>query len=301
MKEKLEPTLTYVRSEYVLVQAWKKTVADIRARSWYSDTLEIDYQSLRLPKFIEGIQERLRHPSDWTPCKLEFVPAPKNQQWVYDAQKEKWEPPKDISAKIRPLAHVELQDQVVATALMLCLADRVESKFGDPRLAITKKENRKRVLSYGHRLFCDPSEGALQHRWGSSKLYRQYFQDYRTFLDRPNHVAKENRLVCSIQQNEVAIVHADLSKFYDTIVPELLSEKASNFCDSSKPDEKEFLSLLTSVFRWTWSTPTRAKDYAKDNDLEEFNRIALPQGLTASGFFANVVLSNFDDGLRECT
>lgn len=298
MKQTLEPSIHDLRSEFVLVQAWKKTVADIRARSWYSDTLEIDYQSLRLPKFIAEIQDRLKNPSDWAPCKLELVPAPKNQQWTYDAKKETWKAPDDISSRIRPLAHVELQDQVVATALMLCLADRVESKLGDPRIPITKKQNRNRVLSYGHRLFCDPKGNSLQHRWGSSKLYRQYFQDYRTFLDRPNLVAQKNRLVSSIQQNEVAIVHADFSKFYDTITPELLSEKASKFCDTDEPDGQSFNELLNRVFDWRWSTPSRAKAYASDNELDRFERVALPQGLTASGFFANVILSDFDDGLR---
>ena len=48
-----------------------------------------------------------------------------------------WEPVKkgrDL-ARLRPLAHVRLADQVVATALMLCLADRVETLQGDPRPA----------------------------------------------------------------------------------------------------------------------------------------------------------------------
>lgn len=35
--------------------------------------------------------------------------------------------------ELRPLAHVSLRDQVVTTAIMLCLADLVETLQGDPR------------------------------------------------------------------------------------------------------------------------------------------------------------------------
>ena len=38
--------------------------------------------------------------------------------------------------------------------------------------------------------------------------------------------------------------------------------------------------------------------YAEQMELEDFTRVALPQGLVASGFFANVVLLSFDEALR---
>jgi len=108
------------------MQAWKKTSSYLRSHSWYADTLGLDYQSLRIPHFIKEIQERLQNHDGWTPEPLEFVPAPKSQKWGF--REKKWEPSeKNISKKIRPLAHVALQDQVVATALLMCLADRVET------------------------------------------------------------------------------------------------------------------------------------------------------------------------------
>ena len=36
----------------------------------------------------------------------------------------------------------------------------------------------------------------------------------------------------------------------------------------------------------------------KQAELDDFTRVALPQGLVASGFFANVVLLSFDEALR---
>ena len=182
MKQYLTPSIDDLKMECVLMQAWKKTSSYLRSHSWYADTLGLDYQSLRIPHFINDIQKRLQDPESWCPEPLELVPAPKNQRWRF--HHEKWEPCEDISGKIRPLAHVDLQDQVVATALMMCLADRIETALGDPRLTPIDKSHRRCILAYGHRLFCDQKGGALQHRWGSTKLYRQYFKDYQTFLKR---------------------------------------------------------------------------------------------------------------------
>ncbi|PAL08184.1 hypothetical protein B8W90_10975, partial [Staphylococcus hominis] len=60
-----------------------------------------------------------------------MVPAPKPQRWQVSASGA-WEPldGRAVGAKLRPLAHVDLKSQVVATAIMMCLADRVETQQG---------------------------------------------------------------------------------------------------------------------------------------------------------------------------
>lgn len=127
MKQVLLPTLEDLRAEFVLMQAWKKTSSYLRQHSWYADTLEIDFQSLRVPAFLGEIQERLKAPEDWKPSLLEFVPAPKSQSWRLED--EKWKPRENNRKKIRPLAHLGLQDQVVAMAMLMCLADRADAMF----------------------------------------------------------------------------------------------------------------------------------------------------------------------------
>ncbi|KFO66355.1 hypothetical protein ER57_17920 [Smithella sp. SCADC] len=303
MKQNLSPSIDDLRLECVLMQAWKKTSAYLRAHSWYADTLGLDYESLRLPQFIRDIQERLQDPEKWKPKPLELVPAPKNQRWAY--QNEKWVPLREekIDLKLRPLAHLDLQDQVVATAIMLCLANRVETAMGSPRLPVNKAENRRQILAYGHRLFCDQSDnGELHHRWGSTKLYRQYFKDYQTFLERPKIVAKpltEKYAGCLADdiEYEVAIIQSDLSKFYDRVRPELLRGKLSKF--QQTPEEDAFFRLAGRVFDWRWSDQCRADRYAKDHNIDNFRSVALPQGLVTAGFFANVVLYDFETALRE--
>ena len=279
------------------MQAWKKTSSYLRTHSWYADTLGIDYQSLRIPAFLAEIQEAIDSYATWTPKPLDLVPAPKTQQWCF-GDGGNWipRPNQDYQKKIRPLAHVALRDQVVATAIMLCLADRVETWMSDPRLPIDSEENRRRVLAYGHRLFCDATkDGELRHRWGSAKLYRQYFQDYQTFLRRPRVVVES--LDSDASDFEVAIVQSDLSKFYDRIQPELLRQKIEQLRRDG--DDPRFFEFAGRVFDWRWADTNRASRHSREHDLDGFMNVALPQGLVASGFFANVVMQDFETRLCD--
>ena len=307
MKQTLNPTLQDLRMECVLMQAWKKTSTYLRGHSWYSDTLGLDMTALRIPSFIGEIQERLEDSRNWISQPLKLVPAPKSQQWVYE--NGNWEPllseGETIQEKIRPLAHVDLQDQVVATAIMLCLADRVESRFGNPRLRLTP-DNRRKVLAYGHRLFCDTvgnesgTGPILRHRWGSSKLYRAFFHDYQKFLERPKIVVDELKKTHS-ENSVIVTVHTDMSKFYDRVSPDLINEQLKQFHKST--DEDCFFELAESVLNWHWdeNDQERADIYAKANGIGEngFKTVVLPQGLVASGFFANVSLLDLETALRS--
>lgn len=306
MKQHLQPTIADLSMECVLMQAWKKTASYLRYHSWYADTLGLDIQSLRIPSFIREIQERLREPEQWQAKPLRIVPAPKSQRWAYKSDKSdnnhEWGPiEKEDEKRIRPLAHVDLQDQVVATAMLLCLADRVETKLGNPCLDIKEEDNRRKVMAYGHRLFCDEGEendSQLRHRWGNSGLYRSYYQDYQTFLERPKFVA-ETLKARNIDNYEVAVVQSDLSKFYDRVRPDLLHKKLRRFQETEQ--EAPFFDLAERVFNWRWDkTDTgRAKRYKEESELSNFEEIALPQGLVASGFFSNIVLADFGAALRR--
>ncbi len=298
MKRFIRPTLEDLSLECVLMQAWKKTSTYLRYHSWYADTLGLDIEALRIPQFIREIQARLKAPEELAARPLHMVPAPKNQRWAY--VKDKWSPKeKNIQKKLRPLAHVDLQDQVIATAMMLCLADRVETRLGDPRLSVATERNRKKTLAYGHRLFCDEDGDSLRHRWGSSKLYRSYFQDYQTFLERPKIVAMELDANSEEASNdtEIAIIQSDLANFYDRVRPSLLHSKL--WMLQTEEDEDSFFQLAERLFDWRWTDAARAHGYSKEHDIPSFEKVALPQGLVASGFFANIALLDFETALRE--
>jgi len=296
VSEQLEPRLEVLREEYVLVQAWKKTAAYIRYHNWYSDTLALDRAAVNLPAFLGEIRERLQSSDRWQNDPLRIVPAPKSQSWR--VRESTWEPVEKgaAAARLRPLAHVNLADQVVATALMLCLANRVETLQGDPRRSIRDQSSRAQVVSYGNRLFCDAIGRELRHRWGSAKLYRAYYQDYRTFLSRPEVSAES---ISAVDERRIYVVHADLRQFYDRVRPALLSSAIDRVRHDD--DDPEFYELTAAMLDWGWDPRDLRNEipiYMKQADIDDFTRVALPQGLIASGFFANVVLLSFDEALR---
>lgn len=293
----LEPRLELLRQEYVLVQAWKKTASYIRYHNWFSDTLELDRAAINLPTFLASIAEALASPKEWRSSFLRMVPAPKSQRWSFSKSGE-WKPEKKGigAARLRPLAHVELRDQVVATAIMLCLANRVETLQGDPRLSIRDGAIRRRIISYGNRLFCDSDKEALLHRWGSAKLYRAYYQDYQTFLSRPEIVTESVPLA---DGRRCFIVHSDLRQFYDRVRPDRLAGALRAIqLDGDDPD---FFDFAVRVLDWMWDSRDRGEVsiYAKQAELDDFSRVALPQGLVSAGFFANVALLRFDEMMRR--
>ena len=151
------------------------------------------------------------------------------------------------------------------------------------------------MVSYGNRLFCDEMGGVLRHRWGSAKLYRAYYRDYREFLSRPE-VAAES--MPAVEGKRAYVVHADLRQFYDRVRPDLLSEAIDGVRRDG--DDPAFFSFAASVLDWGWHPrdETSVRMYAAQAELDDFTRVALPQGLVASGFFANIVLLSFDAALR---
>jgi Reverse transcriptase (RNA-dependent DNA polymerase) len=288
--ERLSPQMDLLQEEYVLVQAWKKSASYIRAHNWYTDTLELDRTTVDLRRFLNVLSSQLRNAvSDWSNQPLRLVPAPKSQQWRVDPLGS-WGPiERKLFTKLRPLAHVGFMDQVAATAVMLCLADRVETLQGDPRVATSSTEKRKRVVSYGNRLFCDAFGQTLLHRWGASTLYRAYFSDYQTFISRSEAVAIEQQ-----GSGRTIVVHSDLKQFYDRVTPELLSRSLGDLFVPG--DDPAFHQFAERLLRWNWH-PSDARDVRSISDasgLTDFSSVALPQGLVASGFFANVVLLRFD-------
>ncbi len=291
---KLKPQLDLLGNEYLLVQAWKKTASYIRYHNWFSDTLELDKVAVNLPNFINELQSRLSSAENWQNDPLRIILAPKSQRWILDNQEWKPENDDDDKVTVRPLAHVKLTDQVIGTALMLCLADRVETIQGDPRERISNLTSRKKIISYGNRLFCDKKNEKLYHRWGSAKLYRAYYQDFRNFLDRSESIVKSQN-----DENKYCVIHADIKQFYDRVSPSLFTSSLAYI--KRKNDDPAFYTLVESVFNWQWDyqDADEISNYATKSHIEDFSRIALPQGLVSSGFFANLVLLPFEQKLKE--
>lgn len=293
---KVSASSELLAEEYVLVQAWKKAHDYIRRHNWYSDVLELDLTNADLEDRLRMIADELRSPDPLRPEPLRLVLAPKSQQW--DVEKAEWLPvdgPRSVERRLRPLAHASVRDQIIATALMILLADTVETRQGDPRGTVADAR-RRGMVSYGHRLFCDEEDGQLVYRWGNAVVYRQYFQDYQAFISRPQQIVSDE----FPNATNWAIVYADLSQFYDRVRPSLLLQKIERLLGADA--DALLLAKLRGLFDWNWdlADQAEARRYARTADppIEGFDHIALPQGLVPSGFFSNVVLIEFDEAVR---
>ena len=284
----LRPELEVLQLDYVLIQAFKKTASYIRQHNWFADTLALDLAAADFPTFLTELRARINDPA-YRPEPLRLVPAPKSDNWLIEDGR--WRPRNGslTRAKLRPLAHVQLFDQVISTGLMMCLADRVETL--QRSTSADWQGTTEPPVSYGNRLFCDEDGGTLRHRWGASAVYRAYFEDYRAFVARPEKIAE--------RLDDAYIVHSDLAQFYDRVTPSQLSASVNALKQADS--ESSFFEFASRIFDWTWSSgdQRRVRAYADSAGIPDFSRVALPQGLVSAGFFANVVMLGFDHVVSE--
>jgi len=282
------PLVRYLSEPAVLVQAWKKAHSYIRSHNWYADSLELDVSTIRLRRLIARWSTLLTSDSlqQYEPDPMRLVPAPKSSQWIVEGG---WRP-KEPDQRLRPLAHMSIRDHTMTMAALICLADGVETAQGDPTQQISAA-TRAAVVSYGHRLVATWSNGRASFRWGNAKLYRQYFLDYHQFIHRPERIRQE----LIPKGGSWAIVQADLTQFYDLIPRATLIARLKSLATrtySKEGVDAAFFEALERLFDWSWfeADAALAKSLCKNADS-----LGLPQGLAASGFFANAYMLSFDE------
>ena len=295
--KQLKPTLEYLSDPVVLAQAWKKSHSYIRSHNWYADTLELDASTFNLEENINAWSEELKNQS-YSPSPMRLVPAPKGDAWTFKQNKGEWEwKPKKSSGSepLRPLAHLTIKDQVIATAIMMCVADAVETEQG----ATAVKDS---VSNYGNRLYCKWHDKTANFRWGNSTIYSKYYQDYQMFLERSAQSARLIEEVIKIfdGKNEVYEVQLDMSAFYDSIDREMLLSElkglVEKFYKLPTSETESFWNVVKKAFNWEW----HEDDYELNDCLKvKLKNDGLPQGLVAGGFFANVYLIAFDNACKS--
>lgn len=302
---RLGPSLDLLADEAVLAQAWKKTDTYIRRHNWYADILELEQTSLLLPERVKEWGKQLLAGDLEPALGLRHVPAPKNAKWHFQRLEDGggWRPKEKERLELRPLAHVAIREQVLASAVMLCVADAVETAQGctDPSQYSSSAEMRKNVCSYGNRLFCDWGKGGngqlqARFRWGNSTTYSQFFKDYERFLARPAEVCRD--ALPGLQNEKLFVIKLDLAKFYDhvnqaAVVPRLqviVERYERDFGLSRNSDESApFWAAAKKILSWHWHP----------DDFRDGLRLGLPQGLVASGFLANAYMHDFDQEVMQ--
>lgn len=302
--ENIAPMLGFLKDEVILAQAWKKSHMYIRRYNWYADILDLDCSIVDLKSTIDEWSKLIVSAAPYKPEPLRVILAPKKQKWYFPKDEKDWRPQEteQEEPELRPLAHLSLRDQTIATAVMLCLADAIESAQGPSEEQDFLRAQREEIYSYGNRLYCNWTNRANKRRqakfsWGSSKCYRQYFDDYKTFLKRPKDVCKHYASTLAPNE-EIFVISLDFSKFYDNIDHNFLIEELKNLYEEyfknynlSKEFESDsdFWKKVKEIFSWEWSA-NDCNEIIKDQKTS----LGLPQGLVASGFFANAYLVRFD-------
>lgn len=297
---RLVPRQDLLQDLVVLSQAWKKAHTYIRRHNWYADTLELDCSALGLEPLLETWSSVLRTDKYQT-MPVRLVPAPKNGAWNFSAERAGgWGPDNDEKYVLRPLAHVGIRDQTISTAVMLCLADCVETAQGDPSLS-AEKAAKAGVSSYGNRLYCrwkhqKRKRSSASFSWGNSDTYSRYFQDYQQFVERPNRIAE--KVAHEFPGKTVYIVKLDLKAFYDNIDIHRLIDCLRSEYERFRRGQPElpksddgFWEIAYRGLSFQWAESDHSlRDLLRDGALRQ----GLPQGLVGSGFFANAYLLDFD-------
>lgn len=203
---------------------------------------------------------------------------------------------------MRPLAHVSIDDQTLFTALMMTLANKIESLQGDPSIEF-KDVHARKVINYGNRLHCNYMDSEAKYSWGNSNVYSKYFKDYQKFLARPLYFGREAKRI-KTNNEEVYEIHLDFSKFYDSIDRDLLVKKISlvikDINDNNLDESLDFVLKSFKDWEWTSDSIKLYDDVCKNDDIKELNcRKGIPQGLVAGGFFANIYMLDFDTELSS--
>lgn len=293
----LAPRQAFLSDIVVLSQAWKKSHSYVRRHNWYQNTLELDCSAIELESNLLKWSESIRRGS-YRPHPLRLVPAPKSALWTFS---NGWSPQESDPAKhvLRPLAHLGIREQTISTAVMLCLADCIETAQGNPDLS-PERAREANVFSYGNRLYSRWDTKERNHRahfsWGNSDVYSRYYKDYKSFISRPLAIAQvvENEF----KQDSIYIVKIDLSAFFDNIdIAELincLKREYSTFraTHTGIPTaDAGFWKYAKSALTFAWNSKDKPLIQLLKGKTEPKG---LPQGMVSSGFFANAYLLAFD-------
>lgn len=306
--DNIAPKKEYLKDEIILAQAWKKSHTYIRRHNWYVDILELDCSIVDLEEKLKN-WAGLMGDETYKPGPLRVVYAPKNQQWSFPEDENSWYPIDENGERceqdLRPLAHMSIRDQTLATTVMLCLADAIETAQGPTDAYDFLKAQRHEVYSYGNRLHCKWIEHSNKKQqakfsWGNSKCYRQYYEDYKEFLKRPKEVCNYYSSILD-PGKELYVISLDLSKYYNSIdLKALVAELKYLYEDyysqynplQEYKNDEAFWKKVGEIFNWEWSE----SDYSESDEVlkNAKSALGLPQGLVASGFLANAYLVRFD-------
>ncbi|MEZ9244813.1 reverse transcriptase domain-containing protein [Vibrio lentus] len=311
---KILPTEDFISDEVILSSAWKKSHQHIRGVNWYVDGLDLDKSALELDLRVSSLSEALRE-NDLELSPLKLIPAPKSHPWEFKKSDDEstltWTPENKDSEEddsdnprlpMRPLAHVSIDDQTIFTALMMLLANHVETEQGDTSTLFSDVHD-KGLINYGNRLHCKYIDDNATYSWGNSNTYSKFFTDYQRFLERPIYFGREAKRV-KTSKEEIYEIHLDFSKFYDSVDRTILTGKIKDLVkEITGKETDECISHVLDQFKdWEWTEESQNlyTEVCKNEHIQTLeDNQGIPQGLVAGGFLANIYMLDFDKEIAE--
>lgn len=271
----------------VLTQAWKKANFFMRNDNWYTDFLELDNYSFNLETKLLQLRKDVKEKARSN--EIDLIPVPKNDPWIIDNSKgqAEWKLRKDKNRdeiELRKIAKTSIDSQILSMSALMNLAELVENmqrRINDDPI----EASYSKVYSYGNRLDChweyDGEKFRSYFKTGSKYTYEKYQKNYKLFINRPTAVCKYYNEGLDLSKKMVTI-SLDLKNFYDSIDLPTLYKKIDNIVGNYAGNN--FSKDISDILKWT-------------NNNQDFK--GLPQGLAASGFFANVFLIDFDNEIGK--
>jgi len=250
-----------------LALAAKKASRYVLYYNWFADPLEVVLFTQNLDAELQRLSGQIATMSFRVPHILP-VPVPKRIK-EKTRGKDSW-----FIHEVRTLAHLDFATQVYSTAILMAVADEWEEKFRDP----TKTKDVQKVI-LGNRLNRRQDENGKNYfPKGTAALYRFWGEDYAQFVSSISNAfnAALNRLKID---RRLGLLSTDISNFYPTVVLDHLSDTVQRSASLSRV-ERDQVALFFQQLQKGMRTASLS---------------GLPQGMVASGFFANIYLQGLDE------
>ncbi len=253
----------------LLALAAKKAYKFLDRRQWYHDRSDSATFMSRMTYHVQKLSDEI--------LTGEYSPS---QRFLFQAPKRIEETELGPRCIYRPLTTQAFRDEVTEVSLLCLFADHFEERWGDPA-----SDAYPNVFSFGNRLHCVGVKEDRKFSLGSGRLYRDWSDDYSTFVRETERAFNKTLEKLSGKRDErVVLICSDLKSFYPSIDRSRISEIIQ------KLSSKNLKPIIAEIFG---SYKVQSADEV-NGQASLLRDNGLAQGPAHSGFWANVYLQDFD-------
>lgn len=249
-----------------LALAAKKAGRFVLKHNWFADPLEVARFQQTFDQSLQQLASSIGS-NTFAVSSLKRLVVPKRikEKTVRHTTKKVHE--------VRELAHLDFQSQVFSVAIVMAIADHWETLLG--KLKLPEKK-----LVLGNRLdMHQDTEGHPSFPLGTYALFRFWGEDYSGFVR--STAEQYNTALLSLKQPDrrLCLLSTDISSFYPNVSLDRLSHIVRETPGLNQREQEQIARFFSEINR----------------GMKEAKLSGLPQGMVASGFFANIFLHEFDE------